>query len=196
MHEVGEYTIKPFSKQRQNICLIIHEGWLKHSVNAILEFDVTNARKIIKEHEKKTGEKISFTGWFIKCVAQAVSEHKKLNSFRQGRKKIVVFDDVDVGVPVERSINGEYRPFGCIIQKANEKSIRDITKEIRSMQKETVDKSKEVLGQRLTVFERFVLNAPFPIKKILLYIVRKNSIFKKKYIGTIGVTSIGMKGSI
>jgi len=194
MFEVGNYTIKSFSKPRENISLVAHEGWSKHSVHAIVEFDVTNARKLIKKYKERTGEKISFTAWFIKCVAQAVSEHKKLNSFRQGRKKIVVFDDVDVGIPVERGINGEYRPLGYVIRRANEKDIRKITKEIQSVKNETVNQSKEVLGQNLNKFERFVLNAPLFVKKFLLRITRKNGLLKKKYFGTIGLTSVGMIG--
>ncbi|MCD6237428.1 MAG: 2-oxo acid dehydrogenase subunit E2 [Thermoplasmata archaeon] len=194
MAEVGSYTIKPFSRQRQNISLVAHEGWLKHSIHAVLEFDVTDARRIIKEYEKKSGEKISFTGWLIKCVAQAISEHKELNSYRQGRKKIVIFDDVDVGIPVERFVDGEYRPLGYVIRKANEKNVKEITEEIRAIRKETVNKSKEVLGQELGRFERFVLSSPFFIRKFLLWIVRRNGILKKKYFGTIGLTSIGMIG--
>jgi len=194
MAEVGSYTIKPFSKQRQNISLVAHEGWLKHSIHAVLEFDVTDARRIIKEYEKKSGEKISFTGWLIKCVAQAASEYKEINSCRHGWKKIMVFDDVDVGIPVERFVDGEYRPLGYVIRRANEKSVAEITKEIRDAKNEFVDEAKEVLGQNLSKFERFVLGSPLFIKKFLLWIVRRNGILKKKYFGTIALTSIGMIG--
>ncbi|MCJ7572514.1 MAG: hypothetical protein MUO82_11690, partial [Candidatus Thermoplasmatota archaeon] len=40
----------------------------------------------------------------------------------------------------------------------------------------------------------FALNAPIFIQRLLLWISRKNAILKKKYMGTTGVTAIGMKG--
>ncbi|HEC81029.1 MAG TPA: dehydrogenase, partial [Thermoplasmatales archaeon] len=110
MEEADGYSFKPFSKQRENISLVASEGWRKHSIHAFVEFDVTEARKILREHKNKTGKSVSFTAWLIKCVAQAVSEHKELNAYRQGRRRIVVFDDVDVAIPVERFVEGEYRP--------------------------------------------------------------------------------------
>ena len=196
MGEVDGYTFKPFSRQRQNISLVAAEGWRKHSIHAMVELDVTDARKLIRKYRDKIGKKISFTGWLIKCVAQAVSEHKELNSFRQGRRKIVVFDDVDIGIPVERFIEGEYRPMGHVIRKANEKTVEEISEEIRSLQQEEVDASREVLGQKLSFFERFILNAPLFVKRFLLSLVRNNGIFKKKHLGTVGLTSVGSAAGI
>lgn len=196
MEEVDGYSFKPFSKQRENISLVASEGWRKHSIHAFVEFDVTEARKILREHKNKTGKSVSFTAWLIKCVAQAVSEHKELNAYRQGRRRIVVFDDVDVAIPVERFVEGEYRPLGHVIRKANEKTVEQLSEEIRSLQKENVDVSKEVLGQTLSRFERFVLNAPLFVKRFLLFLLRRNGVFKKKYLGTIGLTSVGSAGGI
>ena len=196
MENIRNYTINSFSRERQNISLVASEGWHKHSIHAIVEFDVTEAKRIIRKYRDKTGEKISFTGWLVKCVAQAISENKELNSFRHGRHKIVIFDDVDVAIPVERFINGEYRPLGHVIRKANEKTVKEISDEIRSLQEEDVNASKEVLGQRLSKFEKFVLSAPLFVKKFLLFMIRKNGIFRKKHIGTVGLTSVGSVGGI
>jgi pyruvate/2-oxoglutarate dehydrogenase complex dihydrolipoamide acyltransferase (E2) component len=194
MDRIGKYKVKPFSKFRRNIELIIHEGWKKHSIHGIIELDVTEAKKLIKTNAEKTGEKLSFTGWMIKCVAQSISEHKDLNSYRKGRNKLIVFDDVDIPIPVEREINGEKIPMAYILRKANEKTLKQITKEIREVQKQPVDGSKQLLGSDFTPLERFVFVAPMFIKKLLVFILRRNAIIKKKHMGTIGVTAIGMKG--
>ena len=37
--------------------------WWKHSIYALLEVDVTSARHFIEEHEARTGEALSFTGY-------------------------------------------------------------------------------------------------------------------------------------
>lgn len=194
MDNIGKYQIKPFTKQRRNIEIITKEGWRKKSIRSIIEIDVTNAREIIQKHKEKTGEKISFTAWIIKCVAQTLSENKNFNSYRHGKKKIIIFDDIDIAVPIEKIINEEARPRACIIRKANEKSVKEISNEIRIAQKEDVSENTELLGHKTTRLENFVLNAPIFIQRFLLWITRRNAILKKKYLGTTGVTAIGMKG--
>jgi pyruvate/2-oxoglutarate dehydrogenase complex dihydrolipoamide acyltransferase (E2) component len=194
MDRIGNYRIKPFTKHRQNIALVIGEGWRKHSVHIFVEVDVTDARKKIRKLFEKTGEKYSITGWICKCIAQTLCEHKDLNAYRLGRRKIVVFDDVDIGIPVEKIVNGEPRVLGYVLRKANEKTVSEITKELRDVQKEEVDESTSVLGKNLTNFEKFVLKSPLFIKKLFLVLFRRNGLIKKKHFGTTGVTAIGMKG--
>lgn len=189
--DIGKYKKKPFSKARQNISLLLSEGEKKHVIHAVVDIDVTDARKIMRECKKK-GKSISFTGWIVKCMAQAISEYREFNSLRHGRKKLIVFEDIDVAVPVEREINGEMQTMAYIIRKANEKSVMDITNEIRSAQKVEIG-STQLLGKN-TWTERFVINSPMFIKKMLMHILRKNAFLKKRHMGTTVVTSVGMKG--
>jgi len=194
MDRIGNYHIKPFTKHRHNIRLVTSEGWRKHSIHVFIEVDVTEARKKICELFENTGEKYSFTGWICKCVAQTLSEHKNLNAYRLGKRKIVVFDDIDIAIPVEKIVNDEHRPLGYVLRKANEKTVSEITKEIRDVQKEEVDESTSVLGKNLNSFEKFALKSPLILKKLFLVLFRQNGLIKKKHFGTIGVTAIGMKG--
>lgn len=194
MDKIGRYTFKKFTKNRQNIELIVKEGWRKHAIHAVIEIDVTDAREIIRKYKENTGGDISFTAWIMKCVSQALTENKILNSDRQGKKKIVMFEDVDIPLPVERKIGDDVRVMAYILRKVNEKSVTEITKEIRAIQKENIDESTQVLGKNLTKTERFLVNAPLFIKKIAIWSIRRNGLFKKKHMGTVGVTSIGMKG--
>jgi pyruvate/2-oxoglutarate dehydrogenase complex dihydrolipoamide acyltransferase (E2) component len=194
MDKIGRYEIKPFTINRKNIELILEEGKRKHSIHGLIEMDVTKARNIIHEYKSKHGLNISFTGWIIKCISQAVSEHKIINTFRQGRSKTIVFDDIDIPIPVERRINDDHITMAYIIRKANTKSVLDITKEIRDIQKEEINHDTQVLGKNLTSFEKFILKSPIFIKKIAVFFARKNALFRKKHLGTVGVTAIGMKG--
>ncbi len=192
---LGKHCILPFTKSRRNIELIVHEGFRKHSVHAIIEVDITNAREKIRKIKQEKGTDISFTGWLVKCVGDAINKHKELNTYRLGKRKTAVFDDVDIPIPIERTTQNETRPMAYIIRKANEKSVDDITKEIRAVQKETVKESTQVLGDFLTKGEHFIINAPMFIKKLAILILRRNGLFKKKHFGTVAVTSIGMKGN-
>lgn len=194
MDRLGKYKVKPFTKARRDVALIVREGWLKHSTHAIVEFDVTDSRKKIKDIKNKTGEKLSFTGWIIKCLAQTLTEYKEFNTYRHGIRKIITFEDVDVAIPVERITKGKEKTMVYILRKANEKTVKEITKEIRLVQRQNVDESTELLGKKHNRVEKFVLNSPMFIKKLVLKIVRHNAKLKKKYMGSVGVTAIGMKG--
>jgi pyruvate/2-oxoglutarate dehydrogenase complex dihydrolipoamide acyltransferase (E2) component len=194
MQRVGTYHIKPFSTSRKNVSLIIKEGWKKHTIHTIVEIDVTNAKKLLHDYSDKNGDKLSFTGWIIACAAKALSEHKELNAYRKGKNKIIYFDDVDIPIPVERTMNNEKIPMVYILRKANEKNLIEITKEIRSVQKQTVDGEKQVLGQEFTLLEKIAFKAPMFFKKFLLFMVQHSPKLKKKHMGTLGVTAVGMKG--
>lgn len=191
---IGTYTMLPFSQSRRNIELVLREGARSHDVDALIEVDVTDARIRIRQYEEKTGIKISFTGWIIKCVAEAVDRHKALNVYRHGWRRRVMFDDVDVPIPIEREADGERRPMPYIVRKAQQKDVLDITREIRQVQNELVDDSTQLLGGDLTRLEKFAIAAPGIIKRLLLWILRRNAFLKKKHMGTVGVTSIGMFG--
>jgi pyruvate/2-oxoglutarate dehydrogenase complex dihydrolipoamide acyltransferase (E2) component len=192
MDKVGNYEIQEFSKARQDITVISQEGKRRLNIYALLEIDVTKARETITVLKAK--EDISFTGWIIKCVGQAAHEHKQVNAYRLGRKKIIFFDDVDIPIPVERDVGGEQRPLAYIVRKANEKTVTEITKEIRVIQQQAIDASTEVLGGDLTRLEQWMIRAPFWLKKLGVRLIRRQGVLKKKHLGTVGVTSIGMKG--
>ncbi|MBS3802720.1 MAG: 2-oxo acid dehydrogenase subunit E2 [Candidatus Thermoplasmatota archaeon] len=196
MDRIGTYHIKPFSTQRKNVTLIIKEGWKKHTIHTLIEIDVTNARKKIRNYAEQTGEKLSFTGWIITCAAKALSDHKELNAIRKGRNKIIYFDDVDIPIPVERTMDNEKIPMAYILRKANEKTLLEITKEIRAVQKQDVAGSKQVLGSEFTLLEKIAFKSPMILKKLLLFFVQRSPLLKKKHMGTLGVTAVGMKGSL
>jgi pyruvate/2-oxoglutarate dehydrogenase complex dihydrolipoamide acyltransferase (E2) component len=195
MDRIVKFQTKLFTKNRKNIVLILEEGKKKHNIHGLIEIDVTKGRDIIREYKKKHGISISFTGWLIKCISQAVSEHKIINSSRHGRSKTIIFDDVDIPIPVERTVNNEQITMAYIIRKANTKNVLEITKEIREIQKEKIDYQTQVLGKNLTLFEKVILSSPIIIKKIAIFFARRNAFFRKKHLGTVGVTAIGMKGN-
>ena len=194
MDNVGNFEFKPYTKYRKNIEIITKEGWRKRSHHSILELDVTIARKKIKKYYEKNKIKLSFTSWIVKCVAEAISKHKEFNAYKHKGRKIAIFDDVDVAVPVERQSETVSRPRVLIIRSANEKSVLDITNEIRAVQTQSIDDSTQVLGKKTSRFENFALNAPSFIQKFFLRVLGRNAKFRKKYTGTTGVTAIGMKG--
>lgn len=56
----------------------------------------------------------------------------------EGRKQLVVFDDVNVGLMVERKIGERRVLMGHVVRGANHKTYREIHQEIRSVQSKPV----------------------------------------------------------
>jgi hypothetical protein len=108
--------------------------WWKHSIYALLEVDVTRARQAIAEHKAQTGETLSFTGYLAYCLARAVAEDKSVQAYPKGRKHLVIFDDVDVFLPVERQVDEATAAIPYIIRGADQKSFPEIHREIREFQ--------------------------------------------------------------
>lgn len=188
---IGKYEEKQFPKLREIVVDTMEQGLKRHHTKELIELDVTKAREYIRTHKEKTGEKLSFTGWIVKCIGQAVNENKHVQALRKG-KTIVIFDDVDISVMVEKVVDDKLFPVIFVVRKANEKSFREIHNEIRTAQVQTeadyLKKSESRRAKMLLSLPKFLRNFFFWRK------IRKDPFFVKKYLGTVGVTSIGMYG--
>ena len=133
MDLIGKYEEKPFPRLREIIVDTVEQGLKRHHIKELIELDVTKGREYIRKHKEETGEALSFTGWIMKCIGQAINEHKYVQAMRKG-KKIVIFDDVDIPVVVERVVDDRIFPVVFVVRKANKKSLREIHNEIRRAQ--------------------------------------------------------------
>jgi pyruvate/2-oxoglutarate dehydrogenase complex dihydrolipoamide acyltransferase (E2) component len=159
----------------------------------LLEVDVTEARKFIAEHKACTGETLSFTGFLVYCLARAVDENKEVQAYLKGRKQLIIFDDVNVGLMVEHK-RGETRALmGHIIKAANRKAYREIHEEIRTVQSEPVSPR----GGMPTWFRSTML-LPWPLSKLVKtlmgMVTRQDPTIRVSTTGTVVVTAVGMFG--
>lgn len=90
----------------------------------LLEVDVTLPRQIIAEHKARTGESLPFTGYLTCCVARAVEDHKAVQSYRKGHRQLVQFEQVDVGLMIERRDGEKHVLSGNVIRYAGHKTFR------------------------------------------------------------------------
>jgi pyruvate/2-oxoglutarate dehydrogenase complex dihydrolipoamide acyltransferase (E2) component len=199
MTEKIQYEIKEFPSSRQATFDAGYIGLRKHHIKALIELDVTQARELIKNYRNQKKEELSFTAWILKCISQAISENKSVHAIRKGKNKLIIFDDIDISIIVEKEIKGEKVPLPLVIRKVNEKTLKDIHHEIKSAKGQAVISEKDyVLGEnqykramklyvalpqflRLIIWKRFILKKPFLLKKMS---------------GTVVVTSVGMMGKV
>ena len=148
MKHIGEYSVETFPTSRLATIDIGVASKLKHHIKTLIELDITEARKMIVE-KKKQKHNISFNSWLIKCISKAVEEFKDIHGIRKGKKEIVIFDDIDISIMIERKIQGVKVPLPYVIRKTNEKSISQIYDEIKAGQNQPIDnEGNYVLGEK------------------------------------------------
>ena len=195
MKDIGKFEKRVFPASRLFTIDICQIGSRKHYVQALVELDVTKARDKIKEL-KQTKPGISFNAWLIKCVSEVCAEYKEIHGIRSGRRKTVVFDDVDISILVEREVNGKKVPLPYIIRKANTKSITDIHTEISNAQGQTISGEGDyVLGGKWNdlVIKGFCMLPGF-VRRFTFKAALSNPKLVKQSMGTVAFTSLGMMG--
>ena len=80
--EEGGYAVKPFPRIRGLAVDAGHIGHSKHTVRGLFEVDVTEPRRRIAAHKAETGETLSFTGFAISCLGQAVEMNLHMHAYR------------------------------------------------------------------------------------------------------------------
>lgn len=189
--EHDDYQVVPFPKTRHIIADSLRHGHRMHTIYALTEADVTKARQYIREHKARTGEALSFTAFIANCVAQAVDEDRYVQAYRQGRNKLVIFNDVDIDIVVEREMDGVRVPVAPrTIRAANEKTFREIHGEIRAAQ---VDEVTETYGPLKWYLSLPSLITRF-VSRLFWWRFFRDPHLRRRFGGTIGITAVGMFG--
>ncbi|MGB8699846.1 MAG: 2-oxo acid dehydrogenase subunit E2 [Thermosynechococcaceae cyanobacterium] len=197
---IGSFEESDMSRFRNPTIDTMVWGRQRHHVPILLEMDITGVREAIRIQTTKTGQRMSFTSWIIKCIAQAVSEHKSVHALRKGKRRLVMFDDVDVTIIIERLVGaGETLPTPYVIRKANEKTVADIYAEIRAAQKSPVVSGEIQFGARYAgwMMELFTRMPQFLRNLFFWQPMFRNPFLLKRTMGTVSVsslTSFGMMG--
>lgn len=139
---------------------------------------------------------MSFTGYLAFCLSRAVDEERSVQAYLKGRKQLVIFDDVDIGLPVQRQIEGTCAPMSYVIRRANHKTFQEINQEIRKVQSQPVPPNKGIPNW-LGFF--MLLPWPFPMLFIALFRAMSrrdpaNPWGVAAIKGTVGITAVGMFG--
>jgi pyruvate/2-oxoglutarate dehydrogenase complex dihydrolipoamide acyltransferase (E2) component len=184
---LGSYRIVDLTPGRRIWLNTLDLGGPAHAMYGLLEADVTLARRLATEQQ------LSFTGFLIHCLARAVAENKDVQAYRMGNRRLVVFDDVDVGMMIEHQ-DGERRALmGHVIRGADARTVRAIHDEIRAVQS-----AEAPAGRGMPAWFRRLMLLPWPlswlVEVVLRWAVRRDPRIMASASGTVFVTSVGMFG--
>jgi len=180
--------VEPFPRAQHQMVDWLGLMHRQHTVHALLEVDVTDARRAIREHRTRTGEGLSFTAFVVANLARAVDEDRRMHAYRRGRNQLVLFDDVDVTVLVETDVEGAKIPFPHIVRAANRKTLDQVHAEIRAAQ---AAGPPYVAGRRWLPLWLLV---PGFLRQRIWSMVLADPRRRKRLTGTVAVTSVGMFG--
>jgi len=197
MKSPGEYRIETFPKSRLATIDIGVMGKKKHHIMALIELDVTEARKLIRE-QKTLAKNISFNSWLIKCISSAAEEFKQIHGVRKGKRKLVIFENVDISIVIEREVEGKQVPLPYVIRGANQKSIADIFEETKSGREQSIAGEEDyVLGKKENkLMAKMYYWLPGFVRRMVWAAIIKSPFLTKQNMGTVMVTSVGMMGQI
>jgi pyruvate/2-oxoglutarate dehydrogenase complex dihydrolipoamide acyltransferase (E2) component len=187
MSERLGYRIEPFSSNRQMVAVSSDISREKNTIHLVIEVDITQARRLMAEHRARTGEGLSLTAYVATCLARALADFPTFNAFRKGQT-LVIFEDVTISIAFEREIDGESVPEPVAIQAINRKTYREVSDELRAVQRQSGEQIGSAMG---TAWIRFVPG--FLLRTLTRFAYRDIGVWQK--FGVIGVTAVGMFGS-
>jgi len=196
--DLGSYKVVPFAPERNATLDSLRWAKKRLQIPILLEADVTAARKAIREFRNRTGKGLSFTAWVVSCVARAAAEHPRVHAARRGRRDLIIFDEVDVAVLVERGIgrdsDQETLPMPFVVRRANEKDPSEIHDEVRRAQKAEIPAgSPSIEGSPPRWVRSMFFRFPWWVRDLVFWHrLLRDPMKIKRTMGTVVVTSVGM----
>ena len=185
--EGESYEVRPFPKIRRAYVDVLREGHRRHIIHGLVEVDISKAKDLIASVE---GERVSFTGFIAACVGTAVDDDRMLHAHRWGRRKLVLFDDVDVNMQLEQvQADGTRIVQSRIIRAVNRKTVREISAEIRQAQEVTDADRRRYRGTL------WLVSLPRMIRGLVWRLMMARPWWTKRFGGTIAVSAVGMFGT-
>jgi pyruvate/2-oxoglutarate dehydrogenase complex dihydrolipoamide acyltransferase (E2) component len=171
----------------------------RHTMHGLIEVDVTETRRAIRAYRARCGVPLSLTAFIIYCLARTVDQDRTMQAYRLGRRRLVLFADVDVGSMVEREVDGVKIPVPHVIRSANTKCPEEIEREMRSARTEAPEAVstgslpawlRPLLVRGLSAW----LLVPAPLRRLIWTLALHNPYRRKRLMGTVGVTAVSMFG--
>ena len=183
-------TQQQYPKLRNFVLDVMAEGHRKNTINLLFEAEIAPLRRHLARYNEDTGERISLTTYIAKSLACSIDEDKLMHAYRHGKSKLVLFDEIDLSVMVERDIEGGTLPIPQIVRSANRKSLGEIHQELQAAK-------VTPLGEHgpMSALEKQFFELPSPVRKFVWFFIRHDPYLFKQVAGTVGITSMGMHAS-
>ncbi|MGD2205978.1 MAG: 2-oxo acid dehydrogenase subunit E2 [Anaerolineae bacterium] len=180
------FDVQRFPAARE---IVVDAGYLaagRHIIHGLVEVDVTRARELLRRLPAGDGSRLSFTAFLVASLARAITANPTVQAYRDWRRRLVVFHNVDVVTLIEPERGAVAIPH--ILRSANRKSVRQLSDEIRAVQARPEASTQH--GGLVALAPR----VPRFVRLLFFWVVKKNPHWFKQIQGTVVLTSVGMFG--
>jgi pyruvate/2-oxoglutarate dehydrogenase complex dihydrolipoamide acyltransferase (E2) component len=184
------FEVRPYPRSRALVVDAAHVASRKHMIHGLVEFDVTEPRRLLREHKERTGEALSFTAFILHCVSAAVAEDRMVHAYRDWRGRLILFDDVDINTIVEIELEDRRFPLAHVVRATSRRTVRDLHDEIRSVKARGGRQYHDRTVNLIRVYSRL----PGPLRRLVYRIAALNPQWQKRIGGTVSLTAVGMFG--
>jgi pyruvate/2-oxoglutarate dehydrogenase complex dihydrolipoamide acyltransferase (E2) component len=189
------YKIQKFPKTRIATIDVSAIGLQKHHITAMIEVDVSETRQKIKKYKNEIN-KISFTAWLIKVISHTIKDNEQAAAYLKGKHNLIIFNDINISMIVEKELDGQKVPIPLIIEKANERSIESITIQINEAKAAQLTDEDIVLQRKSSRLEQLYYFLPGFVRRLFWRYLLKHPDLAYKTMGNVAFTSIGMMGKV
>jgi pyruvate/2-oxoglutarate dehydrogenase complex dihydrolipoamide acyltransferase (E2) component len=190
-----DYEIIDFPKSR---LATIDTGRLGlRNMYGLLEVDVTEARKRLRQLRRQ-GREVSFTAWMVKTIGDCIAAHRYVHAALFRTRKLVLFHDVDIAMPIEVLINDVPVPLPLLIKATNRKSAAEIAREIEAGVHRLIENERSYILSK-HAFSRAALRLYYRLPSFLRIAALKwltaNPFRARRHSGTVTVTTVNAVGN-
>lgn len=185
------FTTHTFPRTRIATLDVFGAGKRKHHVVALLEIDVTLGREKIRE----LGDQVSFTAWLIRVISLTLKEHQHVAAYLLGKRRRVIFEDINVSLVVEKELDGQRIPVPLVLERADTRSAAELTAQIHDAKTRPFTAQDIVLHKRSGRLERLYYLLPGFLRRFFWHYLLTHPHLAFRKMGNVAVTSIGMMGA-
>jgi pyruvate/2-oxoglutarate dehydrogenase complex dihydrolipoamide acyltransferase (E2) component len=188
MSKSQSFDIEPIPAMRRFAFDSGYLGRRRHIVHGLIEVDVTDARAYIREHERSTGEKLSFTAYILLCLSKSIRQHPHVHAYRDWRNRLIIYRDINITCMFEVDFGDKKVPIPHVFREISKKNFKEIHDELRAVQNRP-HKSEEAR------FMRWFLYLPSFLRRIFYWVVMKFPQSFRDSSSPVMVTAVGMFGT-
>jgi pyruvate/2-oxoglutarate dehydrogenase complex dihydrolipoamide acyltransferase (E2) component len=181
------FTTHPWPPVRNLLVDLFNESAKVHTIHALFEADVFLLMQKLKKKQQEKRQGISINAFIIYSLARSLAENPEMTAMRWGKKKLLIFDEIDILTIVERRIKGQQSiPVGVVIKNAGNKTFDEMNELLRSYQK------ADITGLPSVKERRKLLSYPAFIRRWMIRRISNDPFLFKKYYGNAAVSSLSI----
>lgn len=167
----------------------------KHTVSALIELDVTEARRKTRAL-RRSGRPVSLLAWLLHAIAVTAQEFPAVHAIRSGRRRVAVYDHVDLSLPVERLVDGVPVPLVLLIEHADSRGMDEIAAEIDAARKRPIAGARDFKFARVRadLLMRLYYRFPRSLRMLSWKLLLGNHRLRASTMGSVMVTTVGSSG--